>query len=87
MKEYKPEMSAFYHMLHNPFYAGKFWWPKKNGELYTGKHTPMITWDEYERIQTIISRKIKTQPQKHVVTFRGLIRCGECGATITAENS
>lgn len=85
LKGYKPEMSAFYHMLHNPFYAGKYWWPKENGELYTGKHTPLITWDEYEQIQTIVSKKTKSRLQKHIFTFRGLIRCGECGAAITAE--
>ncbi len=77
-------LNSFYRMLHDPFYAGKFRWPQE-GEWYEGKHEAMISWEEYEKIQFIIDGKIKTRPQKHAFTFRGLIHCGECGATITAE--
>ncbi|NJO34147.1 MAG: recombinase family protein [Rhodospirillales bacterium] len=42
-------MSTIYKMLTNPFYAGIIVW---NGQSYPGKHRPMITIDEFQRIQT-----------------------------------
>ncbi len=46
----------------------------------------MITEEEYNRIQVILGRRGKPRPQKHFFAYTGLIRCGECGAMITAEN-
>jgi len=45
----------------------------------------MITQDEYDRVQVLLGRKGNPRPKKHNFAFRGLIRCGECGATVTCE--
>jgi len=45
----------------------------------------MITEEEYNRIQVLLGRDNKIHPKVHNFPFRGLIRCGECGAMITAE--
>ena len=45
----------------------------------------MITKRVYYIIQIILGRKDKQRPQKHEFPFTGMIRCGECGAMITAE--
>lgn len=42
--------SGFYRTLYNSFYYGWFEWPKGSGNWYKGKHKPMITRDEYDRI-------------------------------------
>jgi DNA invertase Pin-like site-specific DNA recombinase len=78
--------STFYRMLTDPFYYGMFEYPANTGKWYQGKHEPLISLFEYEKIQELLGRKGKAKPEKHRFPFTGLIRCGECGAMITAEN-
>ena len=75
-------LSGLYAIFNNLFYAGII---VHNGKEYPGKHKAMITLDEYEQAQVILGRKGKPRPQKHHFSFTGMIRCGECGCTITAE--
>lgn len=74
--------SKFYEMLRNPFYYGYFHW---EGVLYRGAHEPMITREEFDKAQEIMNRKSKPRAIIHDFAFTGLVRCGECGAMITAE--
>lgn len=76
-------ISNVHYLLTNPFYAGIVVW---GGEMHTGAHEPMITRDEFERVQTILGRPNKPAPEKHHFPFTGLIRCGECGSGVTAES-
>ena len=75
--------SKFYLLFKNPFYCGFFKW---KGELYSGKHEPMISKAEYDLAQVIISGNKPSFYNNHVFAFTGMMRCGECGASITAEN-
>ncbi|MGR3174600.1 MAG: recombinase family protein [Candidatus Scalindua sp.] len=75
--------SKFHEIFRNPFYYGYFSW---NGELYPGNHEPMISKNEFFLAQNIISGKRPDFLKRHVFAFTGMIRCGECGASITAEN-
>jgi len=77
--------SAIYYIFTNPFYSGLFEYPKGSGNWYEGKHEPMITQAEYDRIQTLLGSKGKPRFKKHSFSFTGLIRCGECEAMITAD--
>lgn len=81
----KMSRSTFYSVVTNPFYYGYYEYPKKSGIWYKGKHPPMITKEEFDRIQKMI-RPDNIKPMKHVFAFTGLIKCGECGATVTAEH-
>jgi len=45
----------------------------------------MVTRKEFERVREIIEGKSKPRAISHNFAFTGLIRCGECGAMITAE--
>lgn len=74
--------SSFYPIFRNPFYHGYFKW---NKELYPGKHEPMISKAEFDLAQNIIDNRTYPKPQHHIFAFTGLIRCGQCGASITAE--
>ncbi len=75
--------SNVYKMFGNLFYAGIIEW---GGKRFPGKHVPMITIGEFERVQMIMGRPGRPQPQKHVFAYTGLIRCGTCGLSVTAEN-
>ncbi len=78
--------SGFYRVLYNPFYYGWFEWPQGSGNWHKGKHEPMITRDEYDRVQALLGRGSKPKPETHTFAYTGMIRCGECGAMVTAEN-
>ncbi len=71
-------------ILRNPFYYGAF---KFNGELYEGKHEPAIAKKLFDKVQEVMSEK--SRPKKRgekIYIFRGLLKCGECGCAITAED-
>lgn len=72
----------FYQLFRNPFYYGSFNW---NGKLYPGKHEPMISKTEFDLAQRIMDAKSFPRAKTHVFAFTGLMRCGGCGAFITAE--
>lgn len=74
--------SKFYDIFTNPFYCGHF---RYSGQIYKGQHEPMITEKEFDLAQRIIGNRSKSPFQTHSFAFTGLIRCGECGASITAE--
>lgn len=84
--ENKISRSTIYRIFTDTFYYGSFEYPKKSGNWFQGKHKPMITLEEYDKIQEILGRKGKPRPKTHSFAFTGLIRCGECGAMITAED-
>ncbi|OGK49415.1 MAG: hypothetical protein A3I86_01635 [Candidatus Zambryskibacteria bacterium RIFCSPLOWO2_02_FULL_39_14] len=78
--------SNIYKVFTNPFYYGMFEYGKgENRKLYQGKHEPMITEKEYDIVQKLLGRDGRPRPQRHRFAFTGLMRCGNCGAMITAE--
>lgn len=77
--------STLYRLFTQTVYYGHFEYPLGSGSWYKGVHKPMITAEEYDRIQVLLGRKGKPRPKRHVFDFTGLIRCGECGAAVTAE--
>jgi len=76
-------LSAVYRILTNPFYAGVIPW---EGKTYPGKHIPMVTLAEFERVQELLGRPGRPRRQRHEFPFTGMIRCGECGFMVTAEH-
>ena len=75
-------MSSIYKILSNPFYAGVILW---GGQTYPGKHEPVVSIDEFERIQPRLHRIAPTRIRRHRFPFLGLIRCATCGYRITAQ--
>ncbi|WP_299213527.1 recombinase family protein [uncultured Dokdonia sp.] len=78
-----------YHKLFSTeFFFGYFYWNDVNGnkKRYRGLHTPMVSQQEYEKVQIHIgNHKRPTRKKKYDFSFRGLLTCGECGCSITAE--
>jgi predicted transcriptional regulator len=75
--------SGIAHLLRNPFYYGIM---KFKGELYEGGHPPLVAKRTFDRVQEVLQQRAKPI-KKGVIkfAFTGLIKCGECGASITAE--
>lgn len=64
------------------FYTGLF---DYKGERYQGKHKPMITITEYNRVQEIIDGRKRVIRNSNDFYFMKLLKCGECGSAITCE--
>lgn len=77
-----PSLSAIYRILTNSFYAGIL---EREGKTFPGKHQPMVTIDEFERVQQLLGRPGRARAKDREFAYTGMIRCGECGFTVTAE--
>jgi site-specific DNA recombinase len=76
-------VSSVYSLLSNPFYAGYIRW---NGVLYPGRHEPVLSWQEFQNLQTKLKRPGAAKPQTKEFPYTGLIRCGVCNLMVTAEH-
>jgi site-specific DNA recombinase len=74
--------SGLYRIFTNLFYAGIV---EYDDSQYDGSHKPMITLEEFDRVQVILGRKGKSRPKKHSFAFTGAIKCDVCGCFYTAE--
>ncbi|MGZ5799592.1 MAG: recombinase family protein, partial [Burkholderiaceae bacterium] len=61
-------VAGIHRMLTNPFYAGLLVW---NSATSQGAHQPMISLDEFERVQKQLRRPKKEQPAKQTFPFTG----------------
>lgn len=77
--------STWYSILDHPLYAGTFEYPAESGNIYESKAVKAITPEEYDAIQVVLGKKTKPRPKKHFLPYTGLMICGECGCSITAE--
>jgi len=73
--------SAIYKIFTSTFYAGII---QSKGRDFLGKHTPMVTIDEFARVQRLLGRTSHSRVQHHFA-FTGMIRCAECNCFYTAE--
>jgi len=75
--------SMIYRIFANPFYYGRFTY---QGETYEGKHEPMVTEEEFWRVQELLGRRGMPRPKsRRWFAYGGVIRCGSCGSMVTAE--
>jgi len=74
--------SGIYKIFTSLFYAGIV---ENAGVQYQGAHEPIITLEEYDRVQMLLGRKGRPRPKHHEFAFTGSIRCGVCGCLYTAE--
>jgi hypothetical protein len=76
-------ISQIQFMLKNPFYCGVF---RFNGELYEAKHEPIVSQKLFDQVQAVMAKRGRAQKTtKHDYTFKNVMHCGACSASITAE--
>lgn len=79
----KIRMGGIHMLLQNPFYYGMILW---NNKLYPGKHKPLITEEEFKKVQNIRTRHQAPIYRTHLsFLFRNIFVCSECGGVITWE--
>ncbi|MFB6226431.1 MAG: recombinase family protein [Candidatus Paceibacteria bacterium] len=85
-KEGKPiSRSTFYKILNNPFYSGEFEFPLGTGNWFEGKHEPMITKSDFQKIQDRLGTKAGDRAKKLSFPYSGMLKCGECKGGISPD--
>ncbi len=77
-------LGNIYRTLRMTFYYGAFEYPMGSGDWYEGKHTPIITKELFDLVQT----KIQVEKKKaygREFTFTRMLHCAYCESGITAE--
>jgi len=77
-------LGNIYLILKNSFYSGVVEYPVGSGKWYTGKHTPIITKELFEKVQERLTRDKIVRVSKDFA-FTKLMTCGLCGSGISAE--
>ena len=68
-----------------PFYYGMMLY---KGELYEGKHQPIISKSLFDKVQKVIKQRghhRQVKSPRYNFAFTGFIKCSRCGYSITAE--
>jgi site-specific DNA recombinase len=76
--------STLHQILRKRIYTGDFDW---DGVTYAGRHEPLVSRETWERVQTLIDKRIETRQHRirHDFTFTGFVRCGHCGCQLVGE--
>ena len=56
-----------------------------NGEYHEGSHKTIISKELFQKVQQELKFRDRHKKRRYNFAFMGLMKCGECGATITAE--
>lgn len=83
-KDGKISLNGISRLLNNPFYYGVIRL-KSTGEHFEGKHEPLITKWQYERVQEILTGRCPKRGTTHNYTYRRLFSCGLCGRKLIGE--
>lgn len=85
---------AFYRILSNPFYMGYVRDYDDPTKLNPAQWEPLVTEDEFYRVQRLLrynkyggdrNLKPKIAVDAKMFELKGILRCGECGCSITGE--
>jgi site-specific DNA recombinase len=73
-----------YELFGNPFYSGKFLY---KGELFQGKHDPMVSAEEFQRVQRNLNRvnREERKRSKDILHYPGMITCLDCGCGVVGS--
>ncbi len=69
-------------VIKDSFYFGLM---QRDGKLYQGNHTPLITKKLYDDVQDVLNGKLHPKPKTHFYSARGFLTCEKCGCMLTAE--
>jgi DNA invertase Pin-like site-specific DNA recombinase len=74
--------TGIYNILKRPFYTGFIVY---KGKWYPARHEPMITMEQFEQAQRLLRKDTRSHPKRHLFAYAGLLRCGTCTGSVTAE--
>ena len=79
-----PCKATVQNILTNPVYLGLI---RHKGETYEGGFPPLVSRATFEAVQQALKNRAKPRyvKRKHNFPFTGLLKCGECGASISAQ--
>ncbi len=82
--------NTYYYIFTNEFYSGYFHWRDKDGNMvrYKGRHKVMVSPIEFQKVQIILHGRPNSalKERKYDFPYRGIIKCGECGCTVTPDH-
>ncbi|HDQ23230.1 MAG TPA: recombinase family protein [Candidatus Uhrbacteria bacterium] len=78
-------LSNVYRILVTPFYYGVFEYPSNSGNWYTGKHSPLISKELFDKVQEQLTRDNIVKQYGKEFSFTKVMQCGLCGSGITAQ--
>lgn len=80
--------SAWYRLLSDPYLYGLMV-RKQEGklveEMVADSSLIMLSKEEFDMLQIMLGRKGKPRVSKHEFAYKEVLKCGECGGSITAE--
>jgi len=76
--------NAFSEALKNPFYIGIIR-IKTTGEVYKGKHEPLISKKLFNQVQFVLSGKRRRKPSNHKYLYSRTFACKKCRYALTPE--
>ena len=74
--------SAIHQTLKNPIYYGAFRW---GGKMYEGSHTPIISKQLFDKVQSVLSGSFHPSVHKLPFHFNNLMKCGICDCKVIGE--
>jgi len=80
-------LSMIYRILREPFYYGKFEYPRGSGNWYKGSYTPIISEELFQAVQESIKVVEKGKWGRKNFYFGQIIKCGECGSSVCGVNN
>jgi DNA invertase Pin-like site-specific DNA recombinase len=82
----KITLSMIYRLMGNPFYTGRYEFPKNSGKWFEGKHEILITKEVFDRVQeNMKGNPHKTHAGSKEFGFTRIFKCGACGSGICAD--
>ncbi len=73
-------INGVFHVLRNPVYIGRMVWAKK---VYNSNHEPLISKELFDHAQSLTKDKIRKKLLYKEFFLKGLIKCTECGSTMS----
>jgi len=81
----KVTLSQVFLILNNTFYYSEFEYPEGSGKIYKGSHPTLVTKELFRQVQDSRALPDKARWGSKNFAFKGIFKCGGCGAEITAE--
>lgn len=74
--------SQIHRILVSKFYTGLM---ERDGKIYPGTHPVLIPTQTFDMAQNIMTGRVRTRPHRLFFPLRGLLKCEDCGCSMTAS--